>query len=156
MYVTEYTSFPLNPQMQVLQHHRRAAAAPPGRFQQLCRRPGILHSLHHDAEPPHHPSRPPYPAQDSPEASSGLYTGRGQVLQQSGLYDSLDDRGEEERNEIRELHPEVSAGFSSPTPPPGRVMASATTPWHSSRSCARNICRRCQSVISSCKKDRGM
>ena len=37
-----------------------------------------------------------------------------------------------------------------------KVMASATTPWHSSRSCARNICRRCLSVISSCKKDRGM
>ena len=52
--------------------------------------------------------------------------------------------------------PTVSAGFSSPTPPPGRVMASATTPWHSSRSCARNICRRCLNVISSCKKDRGM
>ena len=39
----------------------------------------------------------------------------------------------------------VSAGFSSPTPPPGRVTASATTPWHSLRSSASSswqICRR--------------
>ena len=42
-------------------------------------------------------------------------------------------------------YPDVSAGFSSPTPPPGRVTASATTPWHSLRSSASSswqICRR--------------
>lgn len=42
----------------------------------------------------------------------GYTPGEGQVLQQSGLYDSLDDCREEERNEIRELHPEVCAPAS--------------------------------------------
>ena len=35
----------------ILRHHRRTVAAPSGWFQQLCRRPGIFHPLHHDAEP---------------------------------------------------------------------------------------------------------
>ena len=35
----------------------------------------------------------------------------------------------------------ATSEYLFPTLPPRRVMVSATTPWHSSRSCARNICR---------------